>query len=390
MFFVANEDEIRKGLTSDIYFSRAEEILKKKNINKHVIAEFTAQFLPYPWAVFVGLPEVIELFKDKPVNVWTMKEGTIFRARDEGGVPVPIMIIKGVYKDFAVYETPALGLICESSGIATKTAHIKKVAFDKTVLSFGVRRMHPAIAPMIDRSAYIGGCDGVSSVLGAKLIGKNPSGTIPHALVINLGGVSNAIIAFDKYISTDVKRIALVDTFGDEKLETIQAVEAIGRKLYGVRLDTPHSRRGVFADIIREIKWELAIRGFKDVKIFVSGGLDENTIPELSEAGADGFGVGTSIANAPTINFAMDIVEMDGKPVAKKGKFSGRKKVYRQIKDGELIFKVISYSDNDFCADGWEEMLVPLIKNGKVVYHKQNIDDIREYALDQLKEINDL
>ena len=390
MFFVANEDEIRKGLTSDIYFSRAEEILKKKNINKHVIAEFTAQFLPYPWAVFVGLPEVIELFKDKPVNVWTMKEGTIFRARDEGGVPVPIMIIKGVYKDFAVYETPALGLICESSGIATKTAHIKKVAFDKTVLSFGVRRMHPAIAPMIDRSAYIGGCDGVSSVLGAKLIGKNPSGTIPHALVINLGGVSNAIIAFDKYISTDVKRIALVDTFGDEKLETIQAVEAIGRKLYGVRLDTPHSRRGVFADIIREIKWELAIRGFKDVKIFVSGGLDENTIPELSEAGADGFGVGTSIANAPTINFAMDIVEMDGKPVAKKGKFSGRKKVYRQIKDGELIFKVISSSENDFCADGWEEMLVPLIKNGKVVYHKQNIDDIREYALDQLKEINDL
>lgn len=390
MFFVANEDEIRKGLTSDIYFSRAEEILKKKNINKHVIAEFTAQFLPYPWAVFVGLPEVIELFKDKPVNVWAMKEGTIFRARDECGVPVPIMIIEGVYKDFAVYETPALGLICESSGIATKTAHIKKVAFDKIILSFGVRRMHPAITPMIDRSAYIGGCDGVSSVLGAKLIGKNPSGTIPHALVINLGGVSNAIIAFDKYISTDVKRIALVDTFGDEKLETIQAVEAIGRKLYGVRLDTPHSRRGVFADIIREIKWELAIRGFKDVKIFVSGGLDENTIPELSEAGADGFGVGTSIANAPTINFAMDIVEMDGKPVAKKGKFSGRKKVYRQIKDGELIFKVISYSENDFCADGWEEMLVPLIKNGKIVYRKQNIDDIRESVLDQLKEINNL
>jgi len=391
MFFIATEDQIKEGLTTDIYFVRSEEILKKEGTNKSVIAEFTTQSLPHSWAVFVGLSEVIELLRDKPLNVWALREGTVFKARDRNGIPVPVMVIEGIYRNFAIYETPILGLICEASGIATKAARIKKVAFNKVVLSFGIRRMHPAIAPMIDRSAYIGGCDGVSSVLGAKTIGKNPSGTIPHALIINLGGVSNAIKAFDKYIDPKVLRIALVDTYGDEKLEAVQAAEAIGKKLYGVRLDTPRSRRGVFTDIIREVKWELSIRGFKNVKVIVSGGLDENTIPPLIEAGADGFGVGTSVSNARTVDFAMDIIEMDGKPVAKRGEFGGRKKVYRCIKNGEVQFKVVSFgkSKGNFCDNKAEEMLIPVIKKGKVVYKKQDIDDIREYVLRQLKEISD-
>ncbi len=383
--FIANEEQIRKGLTTDIYFVRTEEILQKMHVNKTVVAEVTVQSLPHNWAVFVGLPEVVELLQGKNVNVWAMREGTIFSSHDKNGIPIPVMIIQGIYKDFAIYETPLLGMICEASGIATKAARIKKVAFDKAVLSFGIRRMHPAIAPMIDRASYIGGCDGVSSVIGARTIGKEPSGTIPHAFIINLGNVSNAIKAFDKYTDPTVPRIALVDTYGDEKLEAVQAAEAIGKKLYGVRLDTPRSRRGTLADIVREVKWELAIRGFEDVKVIVSGGLDENTIPELLEAGADGFGVGTSISNARTVDFAMDIVEMDGKPVAKRGKFGGRKKVYRYKKNGEIKFMVVPF-DKSF--DG-EEMLVPVIKNGKVVYKESGIDNIREYVLKQLKEIND-
>ncbi len=385
--FIANEKQIKKGLTTDIYFARTEKILQEMHINKTVVAEVTVQSLPHSWAVFVGLPEVLELLQGKDINVWAMREGTIFTSHDENGIPIPVMVIQGIYKDFAIYETPLLGMICEASGIATKAARIKKVAFDKIVLSFGIRRMHPAIAPMIDRASYIGGCDGVSSIIGAETIGKKPSGTIPHAFIINLGNIADAIKAFDKYTDPDVPRIALVDTYGDEKLEAVQAAEAIGKKLYGVRLDTPRSRRGKLSDIIREVKWELAIRGFKNVKVIVSGGLDENTIPELIKAGADGFGVGTSISNARTVDFAMDIVEMDGKPVAKRGKFGGRKKVYRYKKNGETKFAVVPFN-KPFNTKA-EEMLIPVIKKGKIIYKEPDVDDIRKYVLKQLKEINE-
>ncbi len=380
MFHIASEEQIKEGFTTDIYFVRTKEILEKENVRKKVIAEFTTQSMKYPWNVFTGLDEVTELLKGKPVNVWAFPEGTVFPSKDKNGIPIPVMVIEGIYSDFAIYETPVLGLMCESSGIATKAARIKKVSDGRIVLSFGIRRMHPAIAPMIDRSAYIGGCDGVSSIIGAKTIGKNPTGTIPHALIINLGSGAEAVKAFDRYIDSDVPRIALVDTYGDEKLEAVQAAEALKEKLYGIRLDTPRSRRGSFADIIREVKWELKIRGFEHVKVIVSGGLDEYTIPELIEAGADGFGVGTSVSNADTIDFAMDIVEIEGKPVAKRGKFGGRKKVFRREEDGEYMYEVVPFNEQ---AEG-EEMLKPILMNGELVYRLPEVDSIRSYVLNQL------
>ncbi len=381
MFYTAKDSDIKNGRTTDIYFVRTVEILEKENVKKNVIAEFTTHSRKYPWNVFVGLEEVLSLLEGVPVNVWALPEGTVFPSFDVNGIPLPVMVIEGIYKDFAIYETPILGLICESSGIATKSARIKKVAGNRTVLSFGIRRMHPAIAPMIDRSAYIGGCDGVSSLIGAETIGKKPTGTIPHALIINLGSGAAAIKAFDKYIDDSVPRIALVDTYGDEKLEAVQAAETIGKKLYGVRLDTPRSRRGSFPDIIREVKWELKIRGFENVKVIVSGGLDEYTIPELIEAGADSFGVGTSVSNAGTIDFAMDIVEIEGKPVAKRGKFGGRKNVYRREENGHFVYETVPFPEK---ADG-EPLLVPVMENGKITYPRRDADTIRNYVLEQLE-----
>jgi nicotinate phosphoribosyltransferase len=389
MFFISKDEEIKEGLTSDIYFFRAEEILKAKGVNNHVLAEFTIQHLENPWAVFVGLPEVIEILKDKPVNLWALREGSIFKSRDIDGVPVPVMVIEGKYLDFGKFETPVLGFICEASGIATKAARVKKFAGDKSVLSFGVRRMHPALAPLIDRSSYIGGCDGVSSVIGARTIGKVPTGTLPHALVINLGDVGAAVKAFNEVVDPMVPRITLVDTFCDEKFEAIEAANAIKEKLFGVRLDTPQSRRGSIVDIVREVKWELRIRGFNEVKVFVSGGLDESSIPELIKAGADGFGVGTSIANANTVDFAMDIVELEGKPLAKRGKFSGKKKVYRVFKNGTVEFKVVPFLE-EFHEDNYDEALVPILKNGEVVYKEEQPVDVRNYVLEQLSKIEEI
>ena len=391
-FFVATEEEIRSGKTTDIYFERTRQILERRGITHHVIAEFTVSSLPnsYDWAIFAGLAEVLELLEGIPVDLYALPEGTLFRNTDLHGVPVPVMVIEGDYKTFAIYETPILGFICQSSGIATRAARIKKLAGDSIVLSFGIRRMHPALAPVIDRSAYIGGCDGVSSIVGAETIGQPPKGTMPHALIITMGE-TEAWRAFDEELPPEVPRIALIDTYGDEKMEAIKAAETIPN-LTGVRLDTPGSRRGDFAKIIREVRWELDIRGYQHVQIFVSGGLSEKNIKALKEAGAQGFGVGTSISNAPTIDYAMDIVEMEGQPVAKKGKFGGRKEVFRCPHC--LMYQVIPAPKAaaspplcPHCQKAMEPLLKPYLRKGERVKDIPPVDQIRHYVLDQLKKV---
>jgi len=242
---------------------------------------------------------------------------------------------------------------------------------------------------MIDRAAYIGGFDGVSSLTGAKLLGVKPSGTMPHALIIVFGDQVKAWKAFDEVISADVPRVALVDTYYDEKMEAIMAAETLKERLFGVRLDTPASRKGNFAELIREVRWELDIRGFDHVKIFVSGGLNEENIPELIEAGAEAFGVGTSVSNAPTIDFALDIVEMDGKLCAKRGKMGGRKQVWRCPKCLTDIVLLVGKPRPKCpqCGSEMEEMLKPLIKNGKIVAELPKPDKIRQYVLKQLEKL---
>src|SRR3972149_6423532 len=120
-FYVATPEEIRSGQTSDIYFFRTLDVLKKAGKDRvRVLMETTAQALPngWPWAGFAGL---------------------------------------------------------EAAG-------------ERRVISFGVRRMHPALAPLIERCVYLGGLDSVTTPLGAAMLGKEPMGPMPPALTIGVGG----------------------------------------------------------------------------------------------------------------------------------------------------------------------------------------------------------
>ena len=102
--------------------------------------------------------------------------------------------------------------------------------------------MHPILAPMIERNAFIGGCDGVAVVKSGKLIGEGPMGTMPHSLILCMGSTVDAIKAYDEVLNPAFKRVALIDTFLDEKFETLNVAQAMGEKLYAVRFDTPGSR----------------------------------------------------------------------------------------------------------------------------------------------------
>lgn len=323
-FYIAHEDDIKAGKTTDVYFIRTQKILREKGIKKRVFADVGTTSLPHgwKWGVLAGIEEVAKLLEGLPVNVYAMPEGTIFHPYE------PVLQIEGYYDEFGIYETALLGMLSQASGIATAALRIKIAAKFKPVYSFGIRHMHPAIAPMIDRSAFIGGCDGVSGVLGAEMIGEKPVGTMPHALILTIGDQVKAWKYYDEVMPPEVPRTALVDTLCDEKFEALMAAEALGDRLNAVRLDTPSSRRGNFRKIVEEVRWELDLRGYNHVKIFLSGGLNEESLKELADV-ADAFGVGSAIASAKPVDFSLDIVEVEGKPITKRGKLSGRKQIYR-------------------------------------------------------------
>lgn len=380
MFHVATEEEIKSGKVTDVYFQRALEILKRRGINKRVVMELWTKGLPHDWswAVLSGIEECIELLKDKPIDLNGLKEGTIFHAYQ------PVLEIEGYYQDFILLEAPILGFVCQSSGVATAAARCRKAAESRPVVSFGARRMHPAIAPMIERSAFMGGCDGVAGVKSAEFIGEEPAGTMPHALILVMGDTVEATRAFHEIIPKHVARVSLIDTFHDEKFAALEVAERLGKHLHAVRLDTPSSRRGDFLKIIEEVRWELDLRGFRDVKIFVSGNIDVTTILNLNEV-VDAYGVGTYVSNAPVIDFSMDIVEIEGAPIAKRGKPSGRKKLYRCRECYRTSVQPRTKSQPACCCGGSMECLTtPLIADGKVAIDLPRPQELREFVLGQL------
>jgi len=384
-FHIASERDIKAGEVSDVYFARTVQILRAKGINKRVKAEIRMKSFPQPdWSfgILAGIEEAAALLEGHAVDVWAMDEGTMFAPYE------PVMMLEGPYLDWAELETALLGFLCQASGIATKAARCKRAAGERQVISFGARRMHPALAPMIERNAFIGGCDGVAVTKAAELIDADPMGTIPHALVLMFGDTVEALRAFHEVVDPKVRRVALIDTLQDEKFEAIRVAEALGKDLYAVRLDTPSSRRGDFFRILDEVRWELDFRGFEHVKILASGGIDEYEILKLNSL-VDGYGVGTSIANAPVLSFALDIMEIEGKPMAKRGKRSGAKQVWRL--PGMVQNQVLpAHRPPPLGADGRpaEALLKPLIARGRLVRDLPPPRTIREYVLEQMARID--
>jgi nicotinate phosphoribosyltransferase len=381
-FHIASDEDLRKGAVTDIYFRRTVEILRARGICKHTVAEVRAARLPHgwDWAVLAGIEEVAALVSGVEASVNAMAEGTVFRAGD------PVLTIEGDYINYGILETALLGLLCQASGVATKAARCRVAAGHRPVVSFGARRMHPALAPMIDRSAYLGGCDGVSVIASAALLGIEPTGTMPHSLVLAVGDPVQAFRLFHEVMAPEVRRICLVDTIHDEKYEAVAAAEALGEALNGVRLDTPGSRRGDMFEIAQEVRWELDVRGFCHVKIFLSGGVDEYEILALNPV-VDAYGVGTSISNAPVVNFAMDIVEVDGRPFAKRGKQSGRKQVISCPSCRERAVVPAAQADRcPGCGCPARGLLTPLSENGTITCELPQIGDVRSFVIGQLTE----
>ncbi len=349
-FNSATDEEILNAEVADSYFHRTMEVLRARGLeDAPVHAELAYKTSdPDAWFVVAGLDEVAHLFAEIPVEVRAVPEGTICRPHE------PVLTISGPYGAFAEHETALLGLLCQASGVATGAARCRLAAGERPVISFGARRMHPAIVPMIERSAYLGGCDKVAVDLAVGRMGIPATGTTPHALVLMIGSTAEAAKAFDETMGPEVPRTIIIDTFDDEKFGALLAARAIPEEISAIRMDTPGNRRGDFRDLMSEVRWELDRHGFGHVEIFASGGIDVEYILHLNPV-CDAYGVGGAIADAPMIDYSLDIVEVKGEDRSKRGKRGGRKRLL-ELRDGSRTI----LPENAPAPDGARDVLRPI------------------------------
>jgi nicotinate phosphoribosyltransferase len=314
--------EILSGDSADVYFARAESILEREGLDPLVTMEvFTRQE-----AVLCGIDEAKNLLGH--VLATADPGETQLEALDDGDTIASkevVLRIRARYRRFGLYETAFLGMLAQSTGWATAARECVDAATPEPVISFGARHIHPDITDVLDYAAIVGGCVGASTPAGARLAGLAPTGTMPHSLVLIFGDTVEAALAFDRDLGPEVPRIVLVDTFRDEAEEALRVANALGDRLYGIRLDTPSERGRVTPELVHEVRARLDQEGYQHVRIVVSGGLNPERIRIFKDAGApvDSFAVGSYISGATPIDFTGDIKDIDGRPIAKRGRIPG-------------------------------------------------------------------
>jgi nicotinate phosphoribosyltransferase len=315
--------DILSGDSADVYFLRTREVLQREGVDPTV----TMELFPSRPGILCGIREALALLRAALGE--TIRESELrVEAMEEGAPILPKQValrLTGRYQLFGIYETALLGILSHSTGWATMARACVEAADTIPVYSFGARHVHPRVAPILDYAAIVGGCASGSTTAGARLAGRPPAGTMPHALILLLGDTVTVAKAFDRAMPPEVPRTVLVDTFHDEAEESLRVATALGRRLQSVRLDTPGERGGVTVDLVREVRARLDQAGHGHVQIFVSGGVTVQRLRQFRESGVPiaGFGVGEAISSAPPIDFTADVKAIAGRPVAKRGRIPG-------------------------------------------------------------------
>jgi len=246
-----------------------------------------------------------------------------------------VMHISGDASLFAHLETVYLGILARRTKIASNVRSMVDAANGKTVLYFPARFDHWAVQGGDGYAAHIGGATGVSTDAQAQWWGAKASGTVPHALIAAVGGDTVRAITLFGDTYPDVDLVALVDFDNDSVGTSLKCCEALGDRLWGVRLDTSNTLvdqsivpvmqnfkpTGVIPRLVEMTRRELDSHGFSHVKIIVSGGFNPDRIAEFEkqQVPVDAYGVGSYLMRGVNA-FTADIVMLEGKPCAKVGR----------------------------------------------------------------------
>lgn len=362
-----------------------------------------------------GFLEYLENFKFE-CDIHAVKEGSVVFANE------PLVTVRGPFIQAQLLETMLLLLLNHQSMIATKSSRIVRAATGKSVLEFGSRRAHGADAANYGaRAAYIAGVSGSANTLTDYTLGLPALGTMAHSWVQSF---DNEYEAFETYAKTyPDNTVLLVDTYNTLKSGVPNAIKTfdnvlkpLGKRPKGIRLDS-----GDLAYLSKKSRVMLDNAGYEDCPIVASSSLDEYSIQDIQLQGGkiDIYGVGERLITSKTNPvfggvYKLVAIEKNGE-VQPRIKISeniqkittpGVKQIYR-IYDAEthkakadlitLRDETIDESKpltifhplytwkkkviNNFYA---RPLLIPIYKNGKLVYDRPLLDEIRSYHQKEL------
>jgi nicotinate phosphoribosyltransferase len=316
-------------------------------------------------------------------DVWAVPEGTLVFPGE------PMLRVSAPISEAQIMETYLLATLGYQTMIASKTARVVTAAEGRRVVEFGARRAHSAQAGLFAaRAAAIGGSVGSSNVLAGQQFGVYTYGTQAHSWVMAHDDEADA---FAHFLDAFPERaFLLLDTYNVH--DAVKKIIRMGRKPAGVRLDS--------GDVAKDSRWvrrELDNAGWRDVRIFASGDLDEYEIAKLLAKGAaiDSFGVGSALAtpsDAPLLNLVYKLVEVDragkiqgaAKLTEAKVTYPGRKQVFRHAsRDGQYESDRIALDNEP--ANGGKPLLVPVMKNGRRIAPPESIERLRERCVAELE-----
>ncbi|CAN5575319.1 hypothetical protein BH20ACT19_BH20ACT19_02780 [soil metagenome] len=333
-------ERIRDGYYSDAYFNLAKELLEAEGRHPRV----TMQVFQKEESVLGGVDEAIAVLKEcagRRVDgewrpAWDELDVRALHEGDEVSPHETVLTIEGDYSLFAHLETVYLGCLGRRTLVMRNVREVVEAARGKPILFFPARHDHWLVQTGDGWAAHVAGAIGVSTDAQASWWGGTGVGTVPHGLIAAYGGDTVAAArAFADRFAERMNVTVLVDFVNDSVRTALEVADALGPKLWGVRLDTSErlvdrslwgemgdfSPTGVNRVLVERVRSALDEAGQARVKIVCSGGFDAAKIREFEAWGApvDSYGVGSSLLHGHN-DFTADVVRLEGRECAKVGR----------------------------------------------------------------------
>ena len=333
-------EKIREGYYTDAYFNFTKQLLEERGHCPRV----TMQVFQKHHSVLGGIDEAIAVLKEcsgrnTPEGWEGGWDGLEVEALYEGDEVAPwetVLQVEGDYTLFAHLETVYLGCMARRSRVMRNVREVVDAAGGKPILFFPARHDHWLVQTGDGWAAHVAGAIGVSTDAQASWWGGRGVGTVPHGLIAAFGGDTVAASrAFAERYAEEMNVVVLVDFENDSVRTSLEVADALGDRLWGVRLDTSANLvdralwhdmgefkpTGVTPELVERVRRALDAAGHEGVKIVVSGGFDVEKIRRFERVGApvDSYGVGSALLRGEN-DFTADVVKVDGRDCAKAGR----------------------------------------------------------------------
>jgi nicotinate phosphoribosyltransferase len=292
----------------------------------------------------------------------------------------PILTVRASFAEAVVLETLLLSIFNHDSAVASAAARMSSAAHGRPIIEMGGRRTHEYAAVAAARATYLGGFATTSNLEAGRRYGIPTRGTVAHAFTLLHDSEEEAFRSQVRTMGVDTT--LLVDTYDiTAGIET--AVRVAGPELGAIRIDS-----GDVGVLARKAREQLDSLGAKDTRVVVSGDLDEHSIAALRAEPVDAYGVGTSVvtgSGAPTAGMVYKLVEVDGRPVAKRSTHKesrgGRKNALRRHRSTGTATEELVFPADSTPEVGPDDRIlqIPLVRKGQIVPGLPTLDISRQH-----------